>query len=290
MGATPRWSTTWRSASAKRQFAIPSRLVPMPDLDLPRAVDVARRAVEAAAAAALAHFRAGVRVETKPDRTPVTAADREAEEAIVRVVREAFPSHAILGEETGAHAGDETRWIVDPIDGTRGFTRGGSFWGPLVAVEHRGRIAAGAMTLPALGETYWAGRGMGAWLRRGARPAVRLQVSGISSWEDSTLSLGEMQFLLAPERAPRVLSLVRSAAQTRCYGDLAGCALVLTGRAEAWLEAGVKVWDLAPLQVLVEEAGGRFTDFAGHPGVESGDCVASNGLVHDHVLRALAGG
>ena len=105
----------------------------MTALDLELAMETARRATEAGGAAAMRHFRSGVRVELKPDRSPVTVADREAEAAIVSVIRERFPVHAILGEESGAHAGTGARWIVDPIDGTRGFTRGGSFWGPLVA-------------------------------------------------------------------------------------------------------------------------------------------------------------
>ncbi len=263
----------------------------MPSLDLSLALDTARRAVRAASAASLRHFRRGVRVEVKPDRTPVTAADRDAEAAIVRVIRRSFPRHAILGEESGAHAGEgESRWIVDPIDGTRGFTRGGSFWGPLVALEHRGEVVAGAMALPALGEAYWAARGRGAFLQRGRTRPVRLRVSRIAEWGEATLSLGEMRFLLAPERAAAVEQLVAGAASARCYGDLAGCALVLTGRAEAWLEAGVKEWDLAPLKVLVEEAGGRFTDLAGRPTVASGHCLASNGLVHEQVMAQLAAG
>ena len=260
----------------------------MPRLDLRLALETARAAVRAASAASLRHFRRGVRVEVKPDRTPVTAADRDAEAAIVRVVRRAFPRHAILGEESGAHAGEaEWRWIVDPIDGTRGFTRGGSFWGPLVALEHRGEVVVGAIALPALGETYWAARGRGAFLQRGRSKPVQLRVSRVGDWSEATLSLGEMRFLLAPERAPAVERLVAAAASTRCYGDLAGCALVLTGRAEAWLEAGVKEWDLAPLKILVEEAGGRFTDLAGRPSIASGHCLASNGLVHEQVLLAL---
>src|SRR5512143_1788184 len=141
----------------------------MPDLDLAKAMETARRAAEAASAASLPHFRRGVRVEVKPDRTPVTQADRDSEAAILAVVREAFPDHAFLGEETGAHAGAAgTRWIVDPLDGTKGFTRSRGFWGALVALEHEGRIVAGGMALPALGETYWAARGHGAWLRSGA--------------------------------------------------------------------------------------------------------------------------
>jgi len=258
-------------------------------LDLDLALDAARRAVEAATAASLAHFRRGVRVEVKPDRTPVTAADRDAEAAILSVLKESFPGHAVLGEETGAHQGSaESRWIVDPIDGTRGFTRGGSFWGPLVALEHEREIVVGAMALPALGEVYWSARGRGAWLTSGTGAPTRLRVSGVGQWGESTLSLGEFRNLFSPPRDKALVDLASSAAQARCYGDLAGAAMVLNGRAEAWIEAGVKVWDLAPLRVLAEEAGGRFTDFDGRPTVESGNCVLSNGLVHEHVLGALS--
>ena len=261
----------------------------MPDLDLDLALATARAAAEAGGAAALRHFRTGVRVELKPDRTPVTAADREAEAAIVEVIKARFPGHAILGEESGAHAGSGARWIVDPVDGTRGFTRGGSFWGPLVGLEVGGEVVAGAMGMPALGETYWAARGRGAWRTSGAGVPERLQVSGISAWEEATLSLGELKFLLADPTRAQVNRLTVTAAQARGYGDLAGCAMVLTGRAEAFVEAGVQVWDIAPLKILIEEAGGRFTDFEGKATHLSGCCVASNGRVHDQVLAALRG-
>jgi histidinol-phosphatase len=205
------------------------------------------------------------------------------------VIRERFPGHAVLGEETGAHAGEGARWIVDPVDGTRGFTRGGSFWGPLVALEVEGRVAAGAMAMPALGSVYWAARGRGAWRSDRGGPPARLAVSGIAAWEEATLSLGELRFLLEPDRREAVNRLTVTAAQARCYGDLAGCAMVLDGRAEAFLEAGVQVWDIAPLRILVEEAGGRFTDLAGNETHLSGACVASNGRVHDHLIAALRG-
>jgi histidinol-phosphatase len=253
-------------------------------------MDVARRAAVAASVASLAHFRRGVRVERKPDRTPVTQADRDSEAAILTIVREAFPDHGFLGEETGAHRGTaETRWIVDPLDGTKGFTRGRAFWGALVALEHRGAIVAGAMALPALGETYWAAKGLGAWMRAGDAAPVQLRVSSVAEWASATLSFGEPHVLFRPPMLERVAGLAVTAETARCYGDLAGCALVLQGKAEAWIEAGVQIWDLAPLQVLVEEAGGRFTDLEGRATHAAGSCVASNGLVHDHVLRALAG-
>jgi histidinol-phosphatase len=265
-------------------------LVRMPTLDLDLAMTTARRAAEAAAAASMKHFRRGVRVELKPDRSPVTVADRESEAAVLEVIRAAFPDHAVLGEETGAHAGAAgSRWIVDPLDGTRGFTRGEPFWGPLIGLEHEGDIVAGAMALPVHGEVYCAAKGRGAWLATGAGEPTRLQVSGITAWEDATLSLGEPRVLLAPPYADAMAKLATTCARTRCWGDLAGFAMVLAGRAEAWIEAGVQLWDLGPMKVLVEEAGGRFTDLAGKATPASGNAIASNGRVHDHVLAAMAG-
>lgn len=260
----------------------------MTTIDLQKAMDTARRAAEAACRASLLHFRRGVHVETKPDRTPVTAADRDAEAAIFAVIRESFPDHTLLGEETGEHAGREgARWIVDPLDGTRGFSRGGSFWGPLVAFELEGRIVAGAMAMPALSELYWAAKGLGAYCSIAGGAPRRIEVSGIDDLNEATLSLGEPRCLLAPPWGERVTALSQQFAQTRCYGDLAGCALLLSGRAEVWIEAGVKIWDLAPLSILVEEAGGRFTDIDGTETVAAGHCIASNGKLHEKVLSIL---
>jgi histidinol-phosphatase len=253
-------------------------------VDVGRAMDTARHAVLAACAASLRYWRKNVVVDMKPDRTPVTAADRDSEAAILDVIRLAFPRHAILAEESGAQAGEGGRWIIDPLDGTRGFARGGSFWGPMVALEVDGDVIAGAVALPALGETYFGGRGLGAY-----RDGERLAVSKVSEWSEATLSLGELKALQAGSRAAGVRSLVAGAASTRSYGDIAGCLQLLNGRAEAWLEAGVRPWDLAALKILVEEAGGRFTDFDGGPRfLETGHAVATNSLVHPHVLRAIA--
>jgi histidinol-phosphatase len=253
-------------------------------------MDTARRAVEAAAEASLRHWRRLDSVETKSDGTAVTVADAESEAAILAVIRGAFPGHAVLTEESGM-LGEPgtTRWIVDPLDGTKGFTRGRGFWGALVALEDEGRVAAGAMALPALGETYWAARGLGAWMRTGDGAPVALRVSSVAAWPDATLSYGEPHVLFRPPMLERLAALALSAQTARCYGDLAGCALVLQGKAEAWIEAGVQLWDLAPLQILVEEAGGTFTDLDGKATHASGSCVASNGLVHAHVLGALSG-
>src|SRR4051794_35029247 len=200
-------------------------------VDLQRAAHVAREAVAAAGAAALAHLRRGVVVETKPDLSPVTAADRAAEDEIIGVIHAAFPDHAVLGEEGGARGSGAVRWIVDPIDGTRGFARGGMMWGPMVALEVGGELVVGALALPALGTTYWAARGQGAW-----RDGTRLAVSAIADIGDATVSLGELKRMAA---RPGVQSLIARAASVRCYGDLAGCTMVLDGRAEVWIEGGV---------------------------------------------------
>jgi histidinol-phosphatase len=249
-------------------------------IDFERAVNVARDAVAAAGAAALTHLRRGVVVETKPDLSPVTAADRAAEDEIVAVIRAAFPDHAILGEEGGARGAGAVRWIVDPIDGTRGFARGGMMWGPMVALEVDGALVAGALALPALGRTYWAGRGIGAW-----RDGTRLAVSAIADMADATLSVGELRRM---STHPGIQALIARAVSTRSYGDLAGCAMVLDGRAEVWIEGGVQPWDIAAPAILITEAGGRFTDWTGAPSFESGYAIASNGLVHDEVLHAMA--
>ena len=249
-------------------------------IDIGKALAVAREAVAAGGAAALAHLRRGVIVETKPDLSPVTAADRAAEDEIINVIRAAFPDHAILGEEGGAHGTGTVRWIVDPIDGTRGFARGAAHWGPMVALEEAGALVVGAIALPALGRTYWAARGQGTW-----RDGTRLAVSAIAELSDATLSIGELR-RLAGHRG--IVSLIERAASARCYGDLAGCALVLDGRAEVWIEGGVQPWDLAAPAILIAEAGGRFTDWQGGPSFESGFAIASNGKIHDEVLRAMA--
>ncbi len=253
-------------------------------LDIALALDTVRRAAEAAARVAMPHFERGVAVETKSDETPVTAADRDSEAAIFEVIKKAFPDASILSEETGSVSGDpKLRWIVDPLDGTRGFTRGGFFWGPLVALEHEGEIVAGSLGMPALGETYWAARGMGTF-----RNGVRVNVSTIAKWSDATLSLGEPSRMLAIQEGPAIAELIRTSRSTRAFGDVAAAAMLLSGRAEAWLEAGVKIWDIAPSKVLIEEAGGRFTSFDGDASIEKGTAVGTNGALHDHVLGTLA--
>lgn len=252
-------------------------------LDLEHAFDTARKAATKGAEAAMRHWRQDLAIETKADESVVTIADREAEDAILSVLRAEFPEHALLGEETGEH-GSATgyRWIVDPVDGTLGFSRGGVCWGPLVALEADGEIVAGALGLPALGELYVAGKGLGCW--NGKR---RVHVSDERDWKNSILSLGELNRLMKDDYAAPIRELSASAKSARCYGDCAAVTLVLEGRAEAWVEAGVKIWDVAPMSILLSEAGGTFTDMDGGHDLSKGTAVGTNGHVHELVLAKL---
>jgi histidinol-phosphatase len=254
------------------------------NLDLSRAAETARRAAEKGGATAMRWFKTGVRVEKKLDQSPVTQADKESEAAIVAEIKRDFPDHDLLTEESGAEShGSEYRWIVDPLDGTKGFIRGGAFWGPIVALEERGRIVAGAMAMPVLNEVYWASRGQGAF-----RNGTRLSLSAVEDLEQAALSLGELKGLVAPPHGPGVLELIKTATVTRSYGDVAACAMLLNGQADLWVEAGVQIWDIAGLMILIEEAGGRFTDLTGRPTVTSGAAIAGNPRLHQRALEMIS--
>ena len=250
-------------------------------VDIPFALDIARRAAAAASAASLPHFERGVTVERKADRSPVTAADRAAEQAILSVITEAFPDHSIVAEESGVHVQNpRCRWIIDPIDGTRGFTRGGRFWGSLIALEVDQEIVVGTLALPALDDIYYAARGQGCFYNDSP---VRIADPG-PSLDGATLSVGEMRPMLRDPWGPVVRALIAETESARCYGDLMGVALVLQGVADVWIEAGVAPWDIAPMPILVEEAGGVFSTFAGDRDLTLGTAIAGSRSLHAAVL------
>ena len=252
-------------------------------IDLEHALTTIRQAVHLGAEAGMRRWRKPFDIELKADQSVVTIADREAEQAIFKLLRHEYPEHAILGEESGAQDKDSRyRWIVDPIDGTLGFSRGGISWGPLIALEEDGVIIAGALGLPVLGDFYVAAKGLGCW--NGKR---RMQVSSCSTWSEATLSLGELHRLMGDEYGDAVRELCRKSKSARCYGDCAAVTLVLEGRAEAYIEAGVKVWDLGPMPILLSEAGGRFTDLDGGSDLAKGTALGTNGLLHDELLEKL---
>lgn len=240
-----------------------------PDLEL------ARRLADAADAISLPHFRSGLAVEVKPDLTPVTEADRAVEAELRRILQEERPDDAILGEEHGAAGSGSRRWILDPIDGTRNYSRGIPVWATLIALEEDGVVRLGMVSAPALARRWWGERGSGAFADGEA-----IAVSGISSIEESVLSFAlENGFPAIGLRAWHV----------RGFGDFWPYMLVAEGGVDGAVDVfGVNVWDLAAMQVIVEEAGGRFSDVDGVSRIDGGSAVTSNGLIHDELLAALA--
>jgi len=229
---------------------------------------------DAADEISLRRFRAtDLLVETKPDRTPVTEADRAVEEAIRSRLSAERPSDGILGEEFGTTGAGTRRWIVDPIDGTRNYSRGIPVWATLIALEENGAIKLGVVSAPALHRRWHAERGGGAWVNDD-----RIRVSAIRQVEDAVLSFALEQPIPA---------LAGYAWHARGYGDFWAHMLVAEGAVDGAFDAvGVKVWDLAALQPIVEEAGGRFSDAEGEARVDGGTAISSNGHLHDALLEA----
>jgi len=253
-------------------------------MEIEQAVLACKNAVVAAGKAALPFFQSSsLRVEDKSDGSPVTQADKAAEVAILECIRKVAAKDAILTEESGYLQGDQDKlWIVDPLDGTRGFSRGGAFWGPLVAYEQDGTVVAGAIAMPVMGDIYWAGKGLGCFHNDKA-----IQLTSQTEWKKATLSCGEMSRLLTINEAPGIIDLITTAASVRCLGDVAAVAMVLSGRADLWIEAGVKTWDLAPHKILLEEAGGIFTDLRGELNIRNGDAIGGSVLLHDYALAIV---
>jgi histidinol-phosphatase len=242
-----------------------------PDLEL------ALRLADAADALSLPSFRSGLAIETKPDLTPVTEADRAVEAELRRILAKERPDDAILGEEEGAVGEGARRWFVDPIDGTRNYSRSIPVWATLIALESEGVVQLGVVSAPAMARRWWAERGAGAFAN-----GDRIHVSAISTIENSVLS-----FAIENE----VPAIARRAWHARGFGDFWSYMLIAEGSVDGAFDGpGVKEWDLAATQVIVEEAGGRFSDFGGEHRIDSGSAVVSNGLLHDELLAAVAGG
>jgi histidinol-phosphatase len=245
--------------------------------------EAAVAAARHAARVAMQYFDRGVAVEWKSDHSPVTVADREAEQSLRAALHAAFPHDGFLGEEFGDAPGSSGyRWIIDPIDGTRSFVRGIPIWATLVGLEYKGEQVAGIAEAPALGQTWRALRGDGAW-----RNDRRVRVSDVSDLSKSLLFYTSLSWFLKAGRHDQFLELVKRTDKQRGYGDFYGHVLVAEGAGEVMVEHGVHAWDVAALKPLVEEAGGRFTTWAGGHSIHEPDVVASNGKLHDEVLTIL---
>jgi histidinol-phosphatase len=233
----------------------------------------------------LAHFQSdGLVVETKPDMSPVSEADREVEQAIRRRVAQARPHHTVLGEEFGGDGRGGPRWIVDPIDGTKRYVRGVPIFATLIALERDGELVLGVASAPAIGRRWWAARGLGAFAN-----GRRVHVSNVQRLSDAHVSIASLDSWLKRgliERLGPIGSAVWSASG---YGDFWSHLMVAEGSADAALEPSGEVWDFAPLKVIVEEAGGRFTDFSGASTAGGGSAISSNGgPIHDALLAMLS--
>ncbi|MFP5354556.1 MAG: inositol monophosphatase family protein [Gemmatimonadota bacterium] len=232
---------------------------------------------------ALRYFKSGLAVDTKGDGSPVTVADRTAEEAARAWIAERFPGDAVLGEEYGA-SGDagRRRWFIDPIDGTKTFVRGVPLWGSMIAVAQEDEVLAGAIYCPAVDELVAAAVGCGCWLN-----GARCYVSSVSSVEVATILVTDARFPYNPHRSAKWNALGARVAVSRTWGDCYGYVQVATGRAELMVDDKLSPWDAASLIPIIREAGGVYTDWRGGGAVDSGDGVATNATLARELREAL---
>jgi histidinol-phosphatase len=224
-------------------------------------------------------FRAAtLSVKTKVDNTPVTEADLAVEKLLRERLAKSRPDDTIVGEEFGVTGSSARRWIIDPIDATKNFMRGIPVFATLIALQDE----VGVVSAPAIGMRWWASRGEGAFCN--ARP---IHVSGIASIEEAQLSYDDVITFEKYGLRDRFLALDRRCGRSRGFGDFWGHMLVAEGACDISVEPEVALWDVAPIQVIVEEAGGRFTDLAGDARPDGGSAVSTNGVIHDAVLEAL---
>lgn len=261
------------------------------DAELRKWLEVAAAACDAADDVARAHFRRDLTIDTKPDRSFVTQADTAIERLIRSRLADAFPDHGLVGEEYGVEAGDASvRWYIDPIDGTHNFMRGVPLFGMLLAVERDGEIQVGVISAPALGQRWWASRGEGAWTVGGGRPdRRRLRVSDRADLSAAQVLFRSVTDMHASRVAAGFDALLPTVWRERGFGDFWGYALVADGAAEAMMERDLGAWDLAAPSIVVEEAGGRITDFDGRRSFDAGEGLATNGILHDDLLDRLRG-
>jgi histidinol-phosphatase len=247
---------------------------------------VAMRLADAADEITMSRFLASdLVVDRKPDRSPVTDADTAVEDTVREILAELRPDDSILGEERGGSIGEGRTWVLDPIDGTKNFLRGNPVWATLIALVDGGTPVVGVVSSPAMPRRWFASAGGGAWL--GAR---QLRVSGVASLSDAFLSTTDLGSWTRYHSREAYVSLVDACWESRAFGDFWHHVLVAEGALDLSVDPAANPWDLAAVQVIVTEAGGRFTDLLGRPGFEHGNGLASNGLLHDAALAILQAG
>src|SRR5437867_3964907 len=247
-------------------------------------LDFALALADAADEIAMRHFRSRALVgHTKPDLTPVSDADREVEDALRARVDAERPGDAVLGEEGGETGTGSVRWIVDPIDGTRNFVRGIPVFATLIGLERDGELVVGVVSAPALHRRWWGARGEGAYFN-----GESIHVSGATRIEDAVVGYTSAKSFFEEGIGDRFVALAERSWMARGVGDFWQRMLVAEGAVDLAIELGVSIWDLAAVQVVVEEAGGRFTDATGVRRADGGSVITSNGHLHAEALRTFA--
>lgn len=251
---------------------------------------LAHTLADAADGISLARYGAvDLRVETKPDLTPVSDADRAVEQALRTLLVEARPDDAVVGEEFGSTGAGARRWVLDPIDGTKNFVRRVPVWATLIALLDGDHVQVGVVSAPALGRRWWAAAGHGAWVTEAFSDSAprRLSVSAVRQLSDASLSYASLSGWAEHGRREALVALSDRVWRTRAYGDFWSYLLVAEGAVDLAAEPELALWDMAALAPIVTEAGGRFTGLDGRDGVLQGSAAASNGLLHDAFLAAL---
>ena len=262
-----------------------------PTDDLADDLALALRLADVADAITLDRFRAAdLQVTRKPDRTPVTDADTATEDALRAVLGHERPGDAVLGEERGGgtDADGGRGWVLDPIDGTKNFSRGLPVWATLIGLTVRGRAAVGVVSAPALRRRWWGATGLGAWVADGGDPPRRIAVSGVAELADAYLSTTDFRTFTHHGELDRWLALADACWETRAFGDFWQYVLVAEGVVDVVVDREANAWDLAAPAAIVAEAGGRLTDLTGADTHAGGNALTSNGRVHDAALRLLS--
>jgi histidinol-phosphatase len=231
-----------------------------------------------------------LKVDRKPDRTPVTDADTTVEDAVRALLTKHQPDDGVVGEERGGTLGTGRSWVLDPIDGTKNFLRGVPAWATLIALVDGEKPTVGVVSAPALGRRWWAATGEGAWTSDPDGTRRRISVSGVRELENAYLSTTDLASWVTYHSRERYLALVDACWETRAFGDFWQHCLVAEGSMDLAAEPIVNPWDVAPIQVLIEEAGGRFSDLSGTPRIDGGSALSSNGHLHGAALELLTGG
>jgi histidinol-phosphatase len=231
---------------------------------------------------------ADLAVDTKDDTTPVTDADHATEEAIRRTLQRSRPRDSIVGEEMGSTGWAARRWVIDPIDGTANYMRGVPVWATLIGLMEGDEVVAGVVSAPALGRRWWAAKGTGAWTGKSLASATRCHVSDVDRLGNASLSYSSLHGWEERGQLDAFLELIRACWRTRAFGDFWSYMLLADGAVDLVAEPELALHDMAALVVIVEEAGGRFTDLKGTPGPLGGNAVATNGHLHADVLARLS--